>query len=208
MSQHQSSSSSIPGESVRTLVSLLIVIHLFCVFVVLSSNFMPSGLQQDLVAIVSPYTKTLHLDPNFVPFHLVAEDGDGRLHQWQIIVDNEILHRFPDSQLRGGFNRRRQDVFARVGGYYAMNELDDVPAEMAKSLAEHVIAISSTEVERLHIRCVRYIGDADPVTSSKDSEGVNALYDADVWRTESGKLNLLKRTEPYRTSPSVTVDGN
>lgn len=167
----------------------------------LSSGFLPSQLQNNLLAILAPYTKTLHLDPNFVPFHLVSSDGEARLHQWQVIADGRIIHRFPSDQVRGGFSRARHDSFARVGGYYALNEMDDVSAEMAKSLAEYVASTSSSEVDQVHVRCVRYIDDASITASPIDDSGLESLYDANVWRTEAGNLNLLKTTEPFRSAP-------
>jgi len=86
-----------------TYVSLAIFVHLFCVFVVLSSNFSPSELQNRLVKVVSPYTKTLHLDPNFVPFHLMSSEGEQRLHQWLVTTSDGSTYRFPNSQYKGFF---------------------------------------------------------------------------------------------------------
>lgn len=198
----------IPDENIRTFVSLALFIHLFCIAVVLSSNVAPSTLQQDLVEIVAPYTKTTHLDPNFLPFQMTTGDEGSRLHQWQVISDGRIIERFPSTHPRGGFNRQRHDMFARVGGYYALNEDPNLPAEMARSLAESVIAASSRKLDRLLVRCVRYVDGSDPTVAVPDADGVVVLYEADVWLTQAGELNVLKRTEPRRSAPSIVPNPN
>src|SRR5437868_6486591 len=53
----------------RSVVSLLVCIHLFCVAVVLASNFRRSPLQARLVSIFAAYTKLLHFDPEFTPYY-------------------------------------------------------------------------------------------------------------------------------------------
>src|SRR5438477_9799429 len=53
----------------RSIVSLILCIHLFCVTVVLASNFRRSPLQARLVSIFAPYTKLLHFDPEFTPYY-------------------------------------------------------------------------------------------------------------------------------------------
>lgn len=199
---NESDASDGVSDNVRTFVSLLLFVHLFCVAVVLSSNFIPSALQGRLVEVVAPYTKTLHLDPNFVPFQLTAgQDGLSRLHQWQVVDQNgKITHRFPDSQTRYGFQRLRHDMFARVGGYYAMDESldDEVAATMARDIARFVF---NTEVKakQFTVRCVRYVEDADPSTATADSFAMAELYVADAWQSKSG-VNVLKRTEARRTA--------
>src|SRR6185295_7157055 len=65
----QTSKSSDDGAIARSIISLLICIHLFCVAVVLGSNFRRSPLQARLVSIFAPYTKLLHFDPEFTPYY-------------------------------------------------------------------------------------------------------------------------------------------
>jgi hypothetical protein len=52
-----------PPPLVRSILSLLLFIHFFCVLVVLSSTYIRSRLQGRLVAIFGPYTELLALDP-------------------------------------------------------------------------------------------------------------------------------------------------
>lgn len=211
------------SDAGRTIASLLLFIHLFCVAVVLSGNFMPSQLQIDLASTVGIYTKTLHIDPNFVPFHFTdGEQAMTRLHQWQLLEssssadsssgvsgssgsdgDFSIVYRLPQDAMRGGFNHQRQDMFARVAGFYAANEAldDEVAATMAKSIAEHVYANEQLSTKRWIVRCVKYIADADIRLEADESDSVSVLYEADVWLADSGEVNLLKRIESRRTAP-------
>src|SRR5436309_8197918 len=61
----------------RSIVSLILCIHLFCIAVVLASNFRRSPLQARLVSIFAPYTKLLHFDPEFTPYYYtLGRTGD------------------------------------------------------------------------------------------------------------------------------------
>src|SRR5437773_12178420 len=53
----------------RSVVSLLLSIHLFCVAVVLASNFRRSPLQSRLVSIFACYTQLLDFDPEYTPYY-------------------------------------------------------------------------------------------------------------------------------------------
>lgn len=191
----------------RTIVSLLLFMHLFCVAVVLGSQVFRSVLLRDLTGVVAPYTKTLHLDPDSVPFQLTAgQDGSSRLHQWQVIDGDQITHRFPDRQWRGGFNRERQEMFARVGAIHAVEEglNAEVPAIMSQAIAEHVFSQGPVS-NRLLIRCVRYVGDSSPQSDELESPDIGVLYEAVAWLGDSGTVNVLKQEEPYRLAPPTNV---
>lgn len=191
--------------------------------VVLSGSFMSSPLQANLAAIVAPYTKTLHMDPGSVPFHLTdGEAGLTRLHQWQVVQATEtgskVTHRFPGRQLRGGFNRTRQDAFGRVGGIRASDGDDEVCAAMALALSQHIVeqettkgvAVSSHPGKGFVVRCVRYFADAE-INDDLDFEGnaaTSILYEADIWTTNTRSLNLLKRTEPNRAAAPIEAKQN
>lgn len=192
-----------PSEAVRTTVSLLLFMHLFCLVVVLSSSFLPSELQRRLVSVVAPYTKSLHLDPNFLPFQLTnGEDGLTRMHQWQVVRNGTITHRFPSQAVPGGFNRDRLDMYARVGAFYATDSDSEIPAAMARGIANHVLGQQDT-AQPVVVRCVRYFDDGDYATTPLDSPAMSVIYAADVWIAESGEINLLKQLDPRRAAPPI-----
>lgn len=59
-------------NTARSLISVLLFAHLFCVLVVLSSNYRRSPLLSRLVSFFAVYTQALNFDPNFTPFHLTT----------------------------------------------------------------------------------------------------------------------------------------
>ena len=71
------------GEpSSRPFISLLLFIHLFCVFVAMSSNLSRSGLQDRLLRVLSPYTQLLGFDLNYTPYHFT--------HNLPLDVDHRV----------------------------------------------------------------------------------------------------------------------
>jgi hypothetical protein len=70
------------SPSIRSLISLLLLLHLFVVAIALSSNFAPSQLQARLLSFFSPYAQRLNLDLNFTPYqltHASLDDVDQRI---------------------------------------------------------------------------------------------------------------------------------
>jgi hypothetical protein len=200
-----------PSESVKTFVSLALFIHLFCVAVVLSSNFSPSPLQERLVSILSPYTKSLHLDPNFVPYHLTSGESNDRLHQWIVSTSNGDVYRYPDREWRGGFQRRRWDMMARVAAYYSETDADDVPAELARGVARHAIAEHKIDKgQRLFVRCVRHLGErpiSEIVPPESESRDLQVSYEADAWINLDGEIRVMKRSPtPQSALPRRPTD--
>src|SRR5947207_15031353 len=88
---HPASSKPAPANDnsqavMRSVVSLLICVHLFCVAAVLASNspgsYRRSPLQGRLVSVFAPYTRLLHFDPEFTPYYYTLGrplDDDTRL---------------------------------------------------------------------------------------------------------------------------------
>ena len=196
-------------EGTRTLVSLLLFMHLFCVLVVLSAAFNPSALQQRLANIFAPWSKTLHLDPQHVTFHLTTgEEGDQRLHQWQVLADGKIVLRLPQSQSAAGFQRTRIDAFAALAGKLVSLDVDEeIPAVMARDVAQFAVkqGLASSQ-DQLLVRCIRFLDAADPATVTPDSMATETLYQADAWASETGEMMVLKRDDPRRTAPPASTD--
>jgi len=61
------------GDAFRSVVSLILVVHLFCVAVALTSNLAPSPLQERLVTVLAPYLQLVNLDLNYTPYYLTHE---------------------------------------------------------------------------------------------------------------------------------------
>jgi hypothetical protein len=81
-SEPNASKSDGSPDVLRSVLSILIFVHLFCVAVVLSSNLRRSALQNRLVSIFAVYTQLLDFDPDFTPYYYTFGrdiDGDARL---------------------------------------------------------------------------------------------------------------------------------
>ena len=213
----------LPSESTRTYVSLALFMHLFCVAAVLSGNFFPSSLQSKLMKAVGIYTKTLHLDPGWVSFHLTdGEAGLTGFYRWQIVETNDngpdkVVRELPgrEQPMRGGFRRLRHEAFARMAASYSSGEVDDeVCATMARALANHYFNSAHRPqggggpVTRLIVRCVGADFTEESASATDSDESSAALYEANAWLSDDGKVNVLKRMEARRVAPPVIDSRN
>ena len=216
MSSNQPSPASYPSEAVRTAVSLVIFIHLFCVAIALTCSFSCSELGGKLVSLFFPYVRALHLDPNYLPvdrriaalppiaFHLTAGEGETRMHQWLLTSRSGDTWRFPDARWPW---QHRGDRLARVAAYFSERlEADEVPAEIVKSLCNHVRSrLTDTELAGpIHVQCLRHQGSADARTFEVEGANVQVIYEADVWFSgsdESPTINVLKRVPRGQSAP-------
>ena len=133
---------------VRSLITLGLCIHLFCVATVLASIFRRrSPLQARLVSIFAPYTKLLHFDPEFTPYYYTlghALDDDTWLvidlysSAEQPVTQQSIVTtvRLPEDGSRWLGSRRRGFQLAKILAASAdrESENDDVTSEIARSV--------------------------------------------------------------------------
>jgi hypothetical protein len=61
------------SPQVRSLISLLLFMHLFCVFFCLFSVYAPSRFQQRLLGVLSPYTQSMNIDLDYAPYYLTRD---------------------------------------------------------------------------------------------------------------------------------------
>ena len=194
-------------DGARTVASLLVFIHLFCIAAVLSGAFNPSAIQQRLSRIFAPYTKSFHLDPQHVAFEMTSGEGGGhRLHQWQVLKQERIILRLPAPEPHAGFQWHRIDAYAKLAGQLALLDVDDdIPALAARDIVAHVWKQGLAEGDdSILVRCVRFVDAADPLTVEADSLATETLYEANGWMGDSGEAMVMKRDEPRRTAPPTS----
>ena len=196
---------SAPSEATKTVVSCLISVHLFCVLIALSGNVTPSGLQQRLAEILSPYITNLHLTTQFKPYELIEDQSHIELHRWLVSLESGKVMSFPtETQWQTGFPHHRWEAFGRFGAMYAEAEVDEIPAEFAKGLANHALsAHAAKHAEQVLVQCVRY-----PGSESGSPEDNTVIYEADVWRNKDGDLEVLKRSPEQHVAPPTVQDAN
>lgn len=191
------------------LISLLIVIHLVCISIALTSNLRRSSLQGRLIEILQPYLGLLNLDPDYTPYQLTHGQPLDDDH----FVEVEI---FPASDRplttsgqqgtpvtleagsRWGFSRRRYRRLAYVMAYHAEAENDHITAALARATAS--AALEGRESHRAIVRCKRH--ESQPRRLGELAAGFpedphaqqyqQTVYEADVWWAE-GKLQVQKR---------------
>jgi hypothetical protein len=208
------------NPTLRSIVSLLLVLHLFCVAVVLASNFRRSLLQNELVRIFACYTQLLDFDPQFTPYYYTfgrAIDDDAIL----------VLDLYPRGDLpaaeqtlvrtvrlpAGGSNwfgdRRRYFQLASLLAQYAdpENENDDITSEIAKSVGARLM--HETGNGRVVLRCIRRESQPPPLIplvagypedAPTDPAYDRLVYEADVWLDEDGVL-VQKRAAAAEVAP-------
>jgi hypothetical protein len=222
-----------PSSTLRSVLSLFLFVHFFCIFAVLASTYRRSLLQIRLVGIFGPYTELLAFDPGFyTPFYYTQ----GRLNDDDAIIAVDL---YPDGESpvagqqliktvtlpSGGSpwlgERGRTIVLAKRLAEYADPETgaDELSGELARGVGARLMRESGAR--RAVVRCVRRLSQpldlstlyanfpADNPTAAAYDE---VVYEADVWIDEDNIPQVQRRVAaaeaaPRRTSPPSNQRG-
>lgn len=208
----------------RSLASLALTIHLFCVGVVLAAscpNFRRSALQNRLVALFAPYTQLLYFDPDFTPYYYTLGrpvDDD----TWLVIdlypsadkpVDQQSpikTLRLPDGEGRLSLRRRQAMHLARLLALHADPEVEneDLTSEIARAAGS--FGMRQANAARAVVRCMRRLSQpfdlaalnpGFPPDRPTDPAYDVTVYEADVWRDEDGEIQVLRRASRAEVAP-------
>ncbi|QDU26408.1 hypothetical protein ETAA8_14860 [Anatilimnocola aggregata] len=223
MASKQPSPERAPAEwnsTWRGVASLLIFIHLFCVFTVLASNHLRSPLQARLVEVFSAYTQLLNFDPDFTPYYLVSgpttddceivldlyADGEKPVAQQSLLK----TVRLPDqgSKLLG--SQRRYITLARMVATFANpeNELDEMSGEIARAVGARIMLENGAR--RCVFRCVQRssqpinlddLRPGFPRDNPRAPQYELLAYEADVWFDEDNQVQAIKRSARNEVAP-------
>jgi hypothetical protein len=204
----------------RSVASLLIFIHFFCVFVVLSSNNMRSPLQHRLVRLFGAYTQLLNFDPDFTPYHFTR----GRFSDdCAIAVDLYADHEKPATGQpllktvvlpdRGSKLLDNQKRFLALGRLMVENTQpespnDDVTGEIARAVGARIM--SENGARRCVVRALQR--SSQPVDLSVMLPGFDRndptapaydipIYEADVWFDDDNQVQAIKRSARNEVAP-------
>lgn len=196
-----------PGP--RSVISLLILIHLFCVFVALFGNESASVLRNRLVGILGPYTRLLNIDPEFTAgFHLTHAMEYEDDHQLIIELDGIEEPVVYPAKSRGslnlwlGFREQRWRMLAQRLGVLVSDENDDAVAELARAIGSAVFADS--ESRHLVLRCRRLRPselNSDIDYTIDDPATYELLYSADVLQDAQGIVRVHKQIAADEAAP-------
>ena len=166
------------SDLTRSILSLVILIHFCCVFVVLASGFRRSPMLNRLVGIFAPYTQGLALDPGTIRYYhtLGREEDDDAILLVDLYPDSESplagqtlikTVSLPADESRWLESRRRYLSLAKIiqvnspeGGESdpEQQDRDARAAEVAKAVGRGIIAenkLESGKFPRAVVRCVR-----------------------------------------------------
>lgn len=207
--------------TLRSVLSLLIFLHLCCVAVVLASNFRRSQLQSELVGIFAAYTQLLDFDPQFTPYYYtfgrpIDDDTafviDLYAHGDQRAADQPLVKsvRLPEGGSNWFGDRQRYIQLAKLLAQFAdpENESDDITSEIAKSVGARIM--HETGTQRAVLRCIRRESQPPPLIPLNAGFPENApadpaydrlAYEADVWLDEDGGVLVQKRSSAAEVAP-------
>ena len=198
----------VSAQAGRPLTSVLIFIHLFCVFVVLFGNQLRSDVQDRVMKTLAPYTQTFYFDPPFVAgFHLTHALEFEDDHYFELETADGLL-RLPDAEQpsSNSFERLRLSRSARQFAFFLSQSNEDLVAEMAASICNGLLVKPG---DRLVLRLIRkepmdWQDVADRMDFDRQGGTFNTLvYTADAWRDATGQVNVYQRVEPREASPPI-----
>jgi hypothetical protein len=204
-SASSSEAASGPSQRVRSVVSLILTLHLIVLAFALSSNYFRSPLQARVLQVLRPYAQLLNLELDFLPFHLthaMADDVDHRIEVLPAGADQEddaawlVL---PDRGWRGCERYARYQRLARLMGFLAEQDSSGAGAGMvARRVAENYVHQQGVEPAR--IRCRRHLlqspemvtGGTAAQRDPNDPSYFREMYVANTLVSDTGTVDLVK----------------
>lgn len=203
------------GE-VRSLVSLLLFVHLFAVFVAVTTYTRPSGLQERLHEVFAPYLRTLHLTafPVTHPFaryhltHALPTDVDFTCEVDFTGPSGPQTVTIPERPLWPRIRLRRYQALANATGALTDEEADEdlggiLPRAIAGSVLKSNGATEGTFRCRAHyLPLIEQMSEVDGGRSAP-LENFRVTYEAQVI-VSGGTVELLKKSTTLEVAPIET----
>jgi hypothetical protein len=199
------------NPTLRSFVSLALLLHLLCVAFVFSANVDPSRLQRRLAGVLAPYTQLLHLDPGGA--RLQFTDGREPSDDHILIVAEKMSDgatadadavRFPPQAAAMSPQRRR--LLGVASEMAAFAEDDSLAALFARSVGASVMRSQGWDhvIVRVEHKGPQPLYDDTPeIERSSDY----VVYEAEVWLDEDGELQVQKRTTGLQAAPTSREGG-
>ena len=196
------------SDGVRSIISLLIFLHVFCLVVVLLGNQYASGLQMRVIRVLGPYTRLLYLDPQVIlGFHLThaMELEDDHFVSVEF-PEGDSVQRYPSSDSgltgwRGGIRYHRWKMLTRRLAMMAEGQNDQYLAQVCQAVGRNIL---NDDQDRMVFKVVRRMPIQLRGTSVADEGGPEAfetVYEADVWLTDQGGVAVHKKVDAGEAAP-------
>ena len=208
-------SDRIAGNStVRSVASLALFIHLFCLALVLTSNQAASPLQQRLLFVFRPYTQLLNFDVSYTRFDYTQEtidDADQRIEYLPAGKSNSEASDWVHltAGVPGSDRLQRFQRLAGVMSYFASREDDGTTAVIAAALGAHLYR-NGEPIDEIRIRRhVLQTPDQVQGTSVAERDPNSSMYFQDVYRAQviDGGDAVQKVEERGQVAPPTRASG-
>lgn len=196
----------------RSLVSLLIFVHLFALFVGVTTYTRPSDLQLRLHELFSPYLRNLHFTAHQVSYpvaryyltHALPTDVDFTCQvDFTAPGGAEQQLTIPPAGLQPLIRARRYQAIANAAGTMADPEAnEDLASVLPKALAGAVLKQHGAAQGTIRVRAkyIPQIEDMAEVAAGRRTPPTNDVYEAKVFIT-GNSVELLKKANKLDVAP-------
>ena len=214
-------SDSTPGDNAtwnstaRSVASLVLFIHLFCLAVALTANQAPSPLQERLLFVFRPYTQLLNFDVSFIRFDLTqetADDADQRIEylpEGKAATDTNAWMLLSDG-IRGGDRQHRYQRLATLMSFFGAREDDSTTAVLASAVSTHLYQQRGAPIDQIRVRrhLLQTPEQAGGVDASQRNPSSPAFFQ-EVYRAQviEGGAAVQKVEERGQVAPPTRASG-
>jgi hypothetical protein len=191
---------------------LAIFVHLFAVFVAVTTYTRPSAVQEQLHALFSPYLRNLQLTPYpvtypFARYHLTHATTSDIDFTCEVDVENpggqsETVS-IPAERLWPPLRMRRYQAIANVAGALAQPEgNEDLAGVIPKAIAGSILKQRGLTQGLVRIR-YRFLPDMetfDPANPARSVGPVRELFEAQVFLS-GDRIEMLKKSATLEVAP-------
>jgi hypothetical protein len=213
-------SPQLPPESVRGIVSLLLIVHLFAVAVGLAAYTSASSMERRVVTALAPYIRTFNFDlthvfPAVARLHLThagPSDVDFTISGTVRLPDKQTVDwTLPRKGLRPAIRAQRDQYLANTIGSLMDRESEEQEAILPRAVAaaelhRHNAKSGSIKVTAHFLQEIEDIGGSD--VSRRDPN--NPSFFRDVFEADAigpGNVDLLKKSAKGEVAPLTGATG-
>ncbi|MBI1248092.1 hypothetical protein GC197_09650 [bacterium] len=210
-----SSDSDSLGSTTRSILSLVLFIYLFVMWVVVSSSLggNHASLAQDkLLPLFQPLTETLNLDVRASPYNLYSGNPEDYEHFFRIELTNPAgqvqTYQVPGPMLGSGLkDPYRYERLAKIVAMQAEISEDRIPAEICMGIGEYFLRQAGGG--KVSLQCIRRrpqpmqldIDGQQYSPDPRDASYEDIKYRATVLVDSEGAFQLIKQMADEHVAP-------
>jgi hypothetical protein len=215
MKSESTSADEAESSPLRSLASLLIFIHLFCLAVAITANQAPSRLQERLLEIFRPYTQLLNFDVSFIRFDLTQETADDADHRIEYLLEGQDPATADNwvpltAGIKGSDRRLRYQRLAALTNVFGARGDDATCAVFASAIGVHLAQQRQQPIDQLRLRLHLLQSPDQLVSANLDERNPNsARFYQELYRARviDGGLAVQKVEDATQVAPTVRASG-